>query len=171
MKLKWTGFHHIEQMMWAEHTLRGAASLASRLLANVQTLDQKVPTLPLSATQMINGSVELLNEIVNVKISGEEDRYSHTDLSDFQGNLLGARKAFEYVRPVLERERLTALTAKIAAQLQAVQRVLDTYRRSTPLGFALYGELAQADKVKIAKQVGNAAQELTGVAQRLAVNQ
>jgi iron uptake system component EfeO len=168
---KWTGFHHIEQIMWAKHTLRGTASLANRLLTDVQTLDQKVPTLPLSATQLINGSVELLNEIVNVKISGEEDRYSHTDLSDFQGNLLGARRAFEYVRPVLERERETALATEIAAQLRAVQRELDAYRRDTPLGFALYGRLTQADKVKIAKQVGNAAQELTSVAQKLAVNQ
>jgi iron uptake system component EfeO len=168
---KWTGFHHIEQIMWAKHTLRGTTSLANRLLTDVQTLNQKVPTLPLSATQLINGSVELLNEIVNVKITGEEDRYSHTDLSDFQGNLLGARKAFEYVRPVLERERETALSSEIAGQLQAVQRELDGYRRNTPLGFALYGELTQADKVKIANQVGSAAQALTNVAQKLAVNQ
>jgi iron uptake system component EfeO len=168
---KWTGFHHIEEFMWAKHTLHGTAGLANLLLADVQTLNQKVPTLPLSATQLINGSVELLNEIVNVKITGEEDRYSHTDLSDFQGNLLGARKAFEYVRPVLEREGESGLATQIAGQLRAVQLELDAYRRHTPLGFALYGQLTQADKVKIANQVGNAAQALTSVAQKLAVSQ
>jgi iron uptake system component EfeO len=166
---KWTGFHRIEQIMWVKHTLKGTSSLANRLLADVQMLNQKVPTLPLSATQLINGSVELLNEIVNVKITGEEDRYSHTDLSDFQGNLLGARKAFEYVRPVLEREGKGYLTANIAKEFQAVQQELDAYRRNTPLGFALYGALTQADKVKIAQQVGNVAQSLTVIAQKLAV--
>jgi len=165
---KWTGFHRIEQLMWAKHTLNGAAPLANKLLVNVQTLNTKVPSLPLSAAQLINGSVALLNEIANVKITGEEDRYSHTDLSDFQGNLSGARKAFEYVRPALEHEGAGQMAAKIATELDAVQVGLNAYRRNTPLGFALYGELTQADKEKFARQVGNAAQGLTAVAARIA---
>jgi iron uptake system component EfeO len=166
---KWTGFHRIEMLMWAKHTLAGATPFANVLFGDVQTLNQKVPTLPLSATQLINGSVGLLNEIVNTKITGEEDRYSHTDLSDFQGNLLGARKAFEYVRPAMERTGETALAASIAKQFASVQSVLDKYRRDTPLGFALYGSLTEADKVTIARQVGDAAQALSGVAQKLAL--
>ncbi len=166
---KWTGFHRIEMLMWAKHALKGAAPFANTLLADVQTLNQKVPTLPLSATQLINGSVGLLNEIVNTKITGEEDRYSHTDLSDFQGNLLGARKAFEYVRPAMERTGETTLAARIAKQFASVQSVLNKYRRDTPLGFALYGSLTEADKVTIARQVGDAAQALSGVAQKLAL--
>jgi iron uptake system component EfeO len=166
---KWTGFHRIEMLMWAKHTLKGATPFANKLLNDVQTLNQKVPTLPLSATQLINGSVGLLNEIDNNKITGEEDRYSHTDLSDFQGNLLGARKAFEYVRPAMERTGETALAASIAKQFAAVQSILNKYRRDTPLGFALYGSLTEADKVTLARQVGNAAQALSGVAEKLAL--
>ena len=133
----------------------------------MQTLNQQVPSLPLAPEQLINGSVELLNEIVNVKISGEEDRYSHTDLSDFQANLLGARKAFEYVRPTLERTGSAALAATIARELAAVQVELDAYRRNTPLGFALYSALSQTDKKRIAQQVGNAAQSLSEVALKI----
>jgi len=167
---KWTGFHHIEYDLWAKHTLEGAGALASLLLSDVETLDQKVPTLPLAATQLINGSVELLNEITNVKISGEEDRYSHTDLSDFQGNLTGARKAFQLLRPSLERSGgKDPVYESIERQMSAVQGELDVYRRDTPLGFALYGSLTQADKRKIAAQVGQAAQDLSSVAVKLAV--
>ena len=36
---KWQGFHHIEQMMWAKHTLQGATPLAKGLLANIETLN------------------------------------------------------------------------------------------------------------------------------------
>lgn len=164
---KWFGFHHIEQLMWAKNTLHGATPLANRLLSDVQRLNQQVPSLPLAPEQLINGSVELLNEITNVKISGEEDRYSHTDLSDFQANLLGARKAFEYVRPTLERTGSATLASNIAGQLNAVQTELNAYRRKTPLGFALYGALTQADKQKIAQQVGNAAQDLSEVALKI----
>lgn len=164
---RWFGFHHIEQLMWARHTLDGAAPLANRLLTDVQRLNQQVPGLPLAPEQLINGSVGLLNEIVSVKISGEEDRYSHTDLSDFQGNLLGARKAFDYVRSTLERNGNAALASKIAGQLEAVQQELNAYRRNTSLGFALYGALTQSDKQKIAQQVGNAAQDLSEVALKI----
>jgi iron uptake system component EfeO len=167
---KWNGFHRIEQSMWAKNTLKGTDRYATRLLENVETLDQKVPTLPLAATQLINGSVELLNEITNVKITGEEDRYSHTDLSDFEGNLTGARKAFQYVRAPLEQNGGdSALYDKIEQQMQAVQSELNAYRRNTPLGFALYGELTQSDKLKIAQQVGEAAQDLSGIAQKLSI--
>jgi iron uptake system component EfeO len=166
---KWTGFHRIEMLMWARHTLRGATHFADLLLADVQTLNQKVPTLPLSALQLVNGSVGLLNEIVNTKITGEEDRYSHTDLSDFQGNLIGARRAFEYVRPAMERTGESALAATIAKEFEEVQVELDRYRRNTPLGFALYGALTEADKVAIARQVGNAAQSLSAVALKLSL--
>ena len=166
---KWTGFHRIEMLMWAKHTLKGAPRFANLLLADIQTLNQKVPTLPLSATQLINGSVGLLNEIVNTKITGEEDRYSHTDLSDFQGNLLGARKAFEYVRPAMERTGQASLAVAIAQQFKAVQLELNGYRRNTPLGFALYGALTEADKITLARQVGNAAQSLSAVALKLAL--
>jgi iron uptake system component EfeO len=166
---KWTGFHRIEMLMWAKHTLNGATHFADLLLGDVQTLNQKVSTLPLSALQLVNGSVGLLNEIVNTKITGEEDRYSHTDLSDFQGNLIGARKAFEYVRPAMERIGESSLAATIAQEFQAVQLELDKYRRNTPLGFALYGALTEEDKVKIAQQVGDAAQSLSAVALKLAL--
>jgi iron uptake system component EfeO len=168
---KWTGFHRIEQAMWGQNTLRGTRKYARKLLENVQTLNDKVPALPLAATQLINGSVALLNEITNVKITGEEDRYSHTDLSDFQGNLTGARTAFRYVREPLERNGGDkALYDRIEQKLQAVQNELDAYRRSTPLGFALYGELTQSDKRKIAQQVGEAAQDLSSIAQKLSIS-
>ncbi len=166
---KWTGFHRLEMLMWAKHTLKGATRFANLLLGDVQMLNQKVPTLPLSALQLVNGSVGLLNEIVNTKITGEEDRYSHTDLSDFQGNLIGARKAFEYVRPAMERIGDSSLAATIAQELHAVQLELDKYRRNTPLGFALYGALTEEDKVAIARQVGDAAQSLSAVALKLAL--
>lgn len=164
---KWEGFHRIEQLMWAKHTLAGVPRLANRLLGNVETLQRRIPTLPLEPEQLVNGSVGLLNEIVNVKITGEEDRYSHTDLSDFQGNLTGATKAFEDLRSSLERDGQAALAARVAVQLAAVQRELDAYRRGTPLGFALYGALTTADKQRIAQQVGDAAQELSTVALKL----
>ncbi len=72
---------------------------------DVNTLAAKAATLDYQPAQLANGSVELLNEVAGSKITGEEDRYSHTDLSDFQGNLTGAYVAFKLLRPALRRYR------------------------------------------------------------------
>ena len=82
-------------------TTAGTAPLAKQLRADVATLERKSASLHFQPPQLANGAVELLDEVAHSKITGEEDRYSHTDLSDIQGNLDGARKAFELLRPAL----------------------------------------------------------------------
>ena len=114
--------------------------------------------------QLANGAVELLDEVANSKITGEEDRYSHTDLSDFQGNLEGSRKAFELLRPALLEEGERKLVQTIAARFAAVQAGLDKYRRATPLRFALYSELTAADRRTLSQQVIALAEPLSTVA-------
>ena len=82
-------------------------------MADVNTLDSKVQTLTYQPAQLANGAVELLNEVAGSKITGEEDRYSHTDLSDFQGNLTGALVAFKLLKPALESTGNKALATTI----------------------------------------------------------
>lgn len=36
---------------------------------------------------MANGAKELLDEVSRNKVTGEEDRYSRTDLADFKANV------------------------------------------------------------------------------------
>jgi hypothetical protein len=39
---------------------------------------------------MVGGAAALIEEVGKTKITGEEDRYSHTDLYDFQANVDGS---------------------------------------------------------------------------------
>lgn len=41
------------------------------------------------------GLLSLLNEVSSSKVTGEEERYSHTDLYDFVANVEGAQKIYE----------------------------------------------------------------------------
>ena len=45
---------------------------------------------------MLQGSIDLLNEVATSKITGEEEIYSHTDLYDFKANVEGAQKFMIY---------------------------------------------------------------------------
>ena len=136
-RARWTGFHRIEQYLWARGTTQGTKPYGDKLVADVTTLDKRVKTLTFQPAQLANGAVELLNEVANSKITGEEDRYSHTDLSDFAANVEGAHKAFVLLRPALVVNGGKRLAETIDARFAAVDKGLDKYRRSTPLGYAV----------------------------------
>jgi FTR1 family protein len=163
----WTGFHHIEQILWQQNTTEGTVPLAKQLRLDVGTLRRKVGNLFFEPAQLANGAVELLDEVAHSKITGEEDRYSHTDLSDFQANLTGSRKAFELLKPALVAEGDGALAATIERRFDDVQNGLDRYRRPTPLGFALYSSLTPADRRAFAQQIDALAEPLSTVAAKV----
>jgi iron uptake system component EfeO len=164
---EWEGFHRIERTLWKQNTTAGTRPYAKKLLGNVETLQRRVKTIELQGAQLANGAVELMNEVSNSKITGEEDRYSHTDLSDFEGNLSGSRKAFELLIPALKQTGNAKLAEEVEAHFSEVQKSLDAYRRDTPLGFALYGELSAKDKRKFAAEVDALAEPLSTVAAKV----
>ena len=99
------GFHRIEKALWQEDTAAGMAPVAKQLLADVEELDgERSKTVDLQAVQIANGANELLGEVSASKITGEEERYSHIDLVDFEANVEGAEAAFEAVEPLLDTE-------------------------------------------------------------------
>jgi iron uptake system component EfeO len=161
---EWTGFHKIEQILWTKDTTKGTEGLADQLVADTKELDGKIRSIDLQAAQLANGAVTLLNEVSAGKITGEEDRYSHTDLSDFQGNLEGSKKAFDLLKPALAARKEQALVDEIEPRFADVQKGLDEYKRDTPLGFALYDELTDADRKQFATQINALADPLSLVA-------
>ncbi len=161
---QWTGFHRIEQILWQRNTTDGTTKYADELMKDVNTLVNKVKAIQLQPAQLANGAVELMNEVSNSKITGEEDRYSHTDLSDFQGNLSGSQKAFELLRPALRQTGNAKLADTIQQRFAAVQENLNRYKRNTVLGYALYNELTLADRKKFADEVGALDEPLSTVA-------
>jgi iron uptake system component EfeO len=164
---EWRGFHRIEQILWEKSTTDGTALYATELMADVNTLNRKVQTIQLQPAQLANGAVELMNEVANSKITGEEDRYSHTDLSDFEGNLSGSREAFDLLRPALKQTGNAQLATTIDRRFAAVQTSLDRYRRRTTLGWALYSELTQADRKTFAVEVDALDEPLSTVAAKV----
>jgi FTR1 family protein len=163
----WTGFHRIEQILWVRHTTDGTAPYTAKLLTNVGQLRRRVRALSVQPAQLANGAVELLNEVANSKITGEEDRYSHTDLSDFAGNLEGARRAFELLRPALVSVGSRQLAETIQRRFDVVSRHLARYRRADGT-YAPYSALTQADRRAFAREVDGLAEPLSTVAVNVA---
>jgi iron uptake system component EfeO len=154
------GFHRIEKALWVENTTDDMKPVASELLADVEELQQKVKTVELQAVQIANGANELLGEVSASKITGEEERYSHIDLVDFEANVEGAEAAFEAVEPLLS-EKDPKLAKEIEASFEDVYASLKPYRRGD--GFVPYTELTKADTRKLAQEIDALAEELSQV--------
>ena len=119
-----------------------------------------VRRVKLEPAQIANGSVELLGEVSKSKITGEEERYSHTDLDDFQANVDGSRTAYESVRPIVA-ARKPALAAEIDRRFDDVDHALAPYRRAT--GFVTYTALKAADTRKLSQAIDALAEPLSRV--------
>jgi iron uptake system component EfeO len=154
------GFHRIEKALWEEGSLAGMAPVAKALEANVADLAQRVKTVDLQAVQIANGANELLGEVSASKITGEEERYSHIDLVDFEANVEGAEAAFEAVKPLLD-ETDPELSGEIEADFKMVFAELEPYRRGN--GFVSYTELTKADTRKLAQSIDQLAEKLSAV--------
>jgi iron uptake system component EfeO len=163
-KKEWGGYHYIEQKLWVDGTTDGLSSYTKDLNANVATLANLVKAVELQPAGIANGAVELLNEVSKSKITGEEERYSRTDLVDFEANVQGAEAAYDAVKPILQKKNpqlVTELDAKFAAVYAALQpyRTGDTY--------VAYTSLTKDDTKALSQVIDSLAEPLSKVSKQV----
>jgi iron uptake system component EfeO len=168
-KVGWKGFHAIERDLWQGGAITpGTKALSAELVSNVGKLNSIVATQQYKPEDLANGASDLIEEIQNTKITGEEEAFSHIDLVDFSGNVEGAQQAYASLRPGLEKIDAN-LVKQIDQQFQAVLAVLDGYRdASQPGGYRLYTPALQAaDAPKLTAVIQPLHQSLSTVAQKV----
>lgn len=152
-----TGFHRLEKALWGDASTKGMTSYADRLYQDVQELQKRIGELAFPPGKVVGGAAGLIEEIAASKISGEEDRYSRTDLWDFQANIDGSQKIVDLLRPLLQKAD-PALLAKIDANFKKVDRVLSKYRQGE--GFDTYDKLTDADRNAMKGPITTLAEDL-----------
>src|SRR3954451_1283224 len=133
-----TGFHRIEKALWRTGDVSDMGPYADKLLTDVQAVVDRANDVTLDPLQLANGAKGLLDEIASGKITGEEDRYSHTDLWDFRANLEGSEAAVQALRPYLE-EADPDLVGEIDQRFAAAEAELAQYRSGD--GWTSYDQL------------------------------
>jgi iron uptake system component EfeO len=161
---KWTGFHRIEQGLWVKHSTKGLGPIADKLMADVRTLESKTRTLTYKPDELANGANGLLDEVASSKISGEEDRYSHTDLSDFEANINGSQTTFGLLAPAL-RVKDAKLADDINAKFDAVAKELATLKQGDT--FPSYATVDDPERIQLADLVARLARPLAQISQTL----
>ena len=126
---EWTGFHALEQHLWVTGDISKDKALADKLDADVAQLVGLVKTVELKPLEIANGAKELLDEVATSKITGEEDRYSHTDLWDFAANVAGVEGGAGRAAAGADRPRRRA-DVRCGHQVRQPCRLCWTSRRS-----------------------------------------
>src|ERR1700756_3699616 len=102
VKSQFTGFHRLEQMLWQDKSLNGASAMCAGLVTNQQQLLTLVSKAQYNPLEMAAGATDLINEAGTAKISGEEERYSNTDLPVFEANVVASMKVVSLLQPYLQ---------------------------------------------------------------------
>jgi iron uptake system component EfeO len=161
---QWTGFHRIEKGLYEDNSTKGLEKYADLLTEDVEALAKKAKTVTYQAAELANGSTGLLDEVSKSKITGEEDRYSHTDLWDFAANVDGSQAAYKLLSPAVAAKD-KKLDEEINARYAAVDSLLAKYR--TGDGFVLYTKLTPADTKKLSQAIDALAEPLSQVASKV----
>lgn len=161
----WTGWHRLERSLWKDKKLTARDSeLADQLITDLTDWQKRVGKAEITPTSMANGAKELLDEVATGKVTGEEERYSHTDLVDFKANVEGAEESYNLLKAVAA-ENDAALTKELDKQFAALNTLLDQYREDkTSYEFTSYDKVGDADRKELSDAVNALAEPLSKLA-------
>ncbi|MFI1154255.1 iron uptake system protein EfeO [Streptomyces sp. NPDC020817] len=165
----WTGWHRLEKALFADKKIGDdEKKLADQLMTDLTDWQKKVGQAEITPTSMANGAKELLDEVASGKVTGEEERYSHTDLVDFKANVEGAQKAYELLKPVAAKND-PALSAELDKQFAAMNTLLDKYRADkNGYDFTAYDTVGQDQRKELSDAVSALGEPLSKLAATVA---
>ncbi|MFB8398353.1 iron uptake system protein EfeO [Streptomyces yangpuensis] len=165
----WTGWHRLEKSLWADNKIDdNDKKLADTLIADLTDWQKKVGQAEITPTSIANGAKELLDEVATGKVTGEEERYSHTDLVDFKANVEGAQKAYELLKPIAEKND-PELSKQLDTQFAALNTLLDKYRTDkASYEFTSYDKVGEAERKELSDGVNALAEPLSKLAAAVA---
>ncbi|MET7614926.1 iron uptake system protein EfeO [Streptomyces seoulensis] len=168
-KTDWTGWHRLEKALWQDKRIGDREkTLAGLLMTDLNTWVKKVGTAQITPTSMANGAKSLLDEVARNKVTGEEERYSHTDLVDFKANLEGAQKSYDLLKPIASKND-PSLTKDLDKRFAALTTQLDVYRTGrSGYQYASYDKVSEPKRKELSDGVNALAEPLSKLAAAVA---
>jgi len=163
VKSQFTGFHRLEQMLWQDSSLNGAPAMCSGLVKNERQLLTLVSSAQYNPLEMASGATDLINEAGTSKISGEEERYSNTDLPVFAANVEASMKVVTLLRPYLQGKD-SAIVPLIQQRDAAVASLLADYKASPgydDTGYVDYSTVQNSQRRQLSTAVNALAEALS----------
>lgn len=156
----WRGFHAIEKQLWTgKPNADELSKLGDQLLTDIKSLKEVVGQVSLTADNLTEGAVDLLNEVATSKITGEEEIFSKSDLNVFVANVDGAKQIFELFKDKLDK----ATQDEIQTRFDAVYAELAKHK--TDAGYKTYDQLSQDEIRTLAESISKLGEPLAKLGQ------
>jgi iron uptake system component EfeO len=150
---QWTGFHRLEHDLWSTADVVDISkdgTVAQQLQADIDRLVDQVQRIDLSADQIATGAVSTLKQVATVKLTGDEERYSHLDLTDANANVQGAQQVYEALRPIVLTQD-PELVLKVDTRFATLEEDLAQYNLGAT--FAVYEALSKSQLHQLTSDV------------------
>ncbi|MHC5133127.1 iron uptake system protein EfeO [Pseudomonas glycinis] len=155
------GFHRLEYALFQQRNLDDVTPIAQRLHADVTTLKQQLLAQSLPPEQLVSIVVRNLNSLAEVRAgSGEEERYSHSDLNGFAANAQTARKVVDLLRPMLSKSSADVL-ANVDQAMSDFDNQLNAFKSAD--GYVSYDAVTAAQRQQIAAKAKALAAAMDGI--------
>ena len=158
---KWTGFHPIEWDLWKNDKITAKTKAkAAGLVKDSKRLDVLMSKAVVKPEVVIPGTAELIDEVEESKITGEEERYSKLDLPTFVANLEGAQEFYSTLSPLVKAKD-PALDKQIKEGFKDAFAEVNTLKKGGK--FVSYDELSDAQQKQVKQTVEALAEPLARV--------
>lgn len=157
----WTGFHPIERDLFKENEITAnTKKLAAGLVTDSERLETLMKGAVVKPEVVIPGTAELIDEVEESKITGEEERYSKLDLPTFVANLDGAKAFYDTLSPLVKAKD-PALDKQIQAAFKNAYAEVNKLKKGGQ--FVSYDELDDAQQKAVKQTIEALAEPLARV--------
>lgn len=148
------GFHAVEYELFAQKDIKSALLENQKLLKNVKDLAKRVAIETIFLPKLVQSAPDFAENILENKLSGQDNIYSGADLGEIVANLEGIDLVTAQLQNFIPQELLQKtlpLDIKIRSRLQ---------KYMTDTGFMPYSALTNEDKHALYGDVSELAEQL-----------
>jgi len=155
-----SGFHRIEFGLFSQKSVDGLAPVVQKLQSDIASLKEQLLAQSIAPEQLASMVVRNIRSLGEIRSNGEEERYSHVDVTGFAANLEGTRKVVDLLRPLLSKT-----SGDVLKKIDDAATALDDQllMLKTDAGYKPYDLVSSEQKKQISDKAKALADALDGI--------
>lgn len=162
---RFVGFHLVEYDLFSLKDSRKAHDDAIDLRHEVKDLRKRMAVETIDIAKMAQAAADLMETVLQTKLQGKENQYSHSDLADIAANIEGSQLVIKHLRPFIAPNELSSLERGFAQ----INAILKRYQLPNQ-EYQVFRQLSPADHAALYSLITNQADQLSRLRAELNVD-
>ncbi|MCW2258114.1 iron uptake system component EfeO [Providencia alcalifaciens] len=162
---RFTGFHLVEYQLFDRKETKAALVAVDELLMKARDLQKRVATEHIEIPKLVQASADFIEMILETKLSGKENVYSQSDITDIAANLRGSEEVIRVIKPFIDPNALK----HIQQSYRLASSIIQPYQLKTD-AFEPYSQFSKKDKMALYSVLTQQAENLALLRYQLSVD-